>query len=228
MSIETASIAAERSCPSSSKKQSRVSVSLPAWPHTNRPVACEDTKVTYEWPLRHDTSSTPMTNRLSSRWGSSPSTMTRSMIRPVVSQSIRTRRRRAVLSMVVASHPTRSSKSRVKREPARANGTPWVSTPWVGQARRASSARICRRHRPRSRCRQLEATVRRSYLALVVNPHRGGQQAAAQPDGDHHLVPAETYFGHGHPTEVDEALECCCGTHGFGPLGFGLCRNFRT
>ena len=78
----------------------------------------------YEWPLRQDTSSTPMTNRLSSRWGSSPSTMTRSMIRPVVSQSIRTSRLSAVLSMVVASHPTRSSKSRVKREPARANGTP--------------------------------------------------------------------------------------------------------
>jgi hypothetical protein len=99
--------------------------------------------------------------------------MTRSMIRPVVSQSIRTRRRRAVLSMVVASHPTRSSKSRVKREPARANGTPWVRTPWVGQARRARAARICRRHRPRSRCRHVEATVRRSYRALVVNPHKG-------------------------------------------------------
>src|SRR5665811_1707030 len=114
-----------------------------------------------------------MTNRLSSLLGSSPSTMTRSMIRPVVSQSTRTRRRSAVLSMVVASHPTRSSKSRVKREPARANGTPWVSTPWVGQASLARSARICRRHRPRSRCRHEEATVRRSYRALVVNRHKG-------------------------------------------------------
>src|SRR5664280_3271127 len=50
---------------------------------------------------------------------------------------------------------------------------PWVRTPWVGQARRARSARICSRHRPRSRCRHVEATVRRSYRALVVNPHRG-------------------------------------------------------
>ena len=99
-------------------------MSLPSLPHTNRPVVLEDTNVTYGWPLRQDTSSAPMTNRLSSRRGSSPSTMTRPMIRPVVSQSIRTSRLSAVLSMVVASHPTRSSKSRVKREPARANGTP--------------------------------------------------------------------------------------------------------
>ena len=56
MSIETASMASERCWPSSSKKQSRVAVSLPALPHTNRPVACELTNVTYEWPLRQDTS----------------------------------------------------------------------------------------------------------------------------------------------------------------------------
>jgi len=57
-----------------------------------------------------------------------PVAITRSMIRPTLSQSMRTWRHNAVLSIVVASHPTRSSKSRVNRAPARANGTPSVRT----------------------------------------------------------------------------------------------------
>jgi hypothetical protein len=84
-------------------------------------------------PLRQETSSTPATNSLSRRLGSRPVAITRQMMRPTVSQSMRTSRHSAVLSMVVASHPTRSSKSRVNRDPARANGTPCVRTPWVGQ-----------------------------------------------------------------------------------------------
>ncbi len=40
MSIDMAVMAAERSGPSSSKKQSSVSVSLPSLPQTNLPVAC--------------------------------------------------------------------------------------------------------------------------------------------------------------------------------------------
>jgi hypothetical protein len=133
------------------------------------------------------------------------------------------------LSMVVASHPTRSSKSRVKREPARANGTPWVSTPWVGQARRASSARICRRHRPRSRCRHEEATVRRSYRALVVNRHRG--QASLRLRS---RTVTTTWAGP-KPTSVTDTprramrrLNAVVARTGIGPLGFGLSRNFRT
>jgi len=51
------------------------------------------------------------------------------MIRPVVSQSMRTSRHSAVLSIVVANQPTRSSKSQVNRDPARANGTRSVRTP---------------------------------------------------------------------------------------------------
>ena len=43
--------------------------------------------------------------------------MTRVMIRPTVSQSTRTSRQIAVLSIVVANQPTRSSKSRVNRAP---------------------------------------------------------------------------------------------------------------
>ena len=156
----------------------------------------------------------PMTNRLSSRSGTSPSTMTRQMIPPVVSLSIRIRGHRAVLSVVVASHPTRSSKLRVKREPARTNGTPRVRTPWVGQARRARSAQMCSRHRPRSRSRQLEATVRRSYRALVVNPHSGqaslllrNRMVTTTWSGLKFTLVTDT------PRGVDEALECCCGTH---------------
>ena len=45
MSIDMAVICAERSSPSSSKKQSRVSVSLPSLPQTNLPVAWFETNV---------------------------------------------------------------------------------------------------------------------------------------------------------------------------------------
>src|SRR5664279_4365226 len=164
-----------------------------------------------------------MTNRLSNRPVSNPSTMTRSMIRPVVSQSIRTRRRIAVLSMVVASHPTRSSKSRVNRDPARANGTPWVSTPWVGQARRARSARICSRHRPRSRCRHDEATLRRSYRALVVNPHKGQasmrlRNRTVTTTWSGPKLTLVTYT----PRAAMRRLNAVVARTGFAPLGFGL------
>jgi len=57
-----------------------------------------------------------------------PVAITRSMIRPTLAQSMRTRRHSAVLSIVVASQPTRSSKSELSHAPARANGTPSVRT----------------------------------------------------------------------------------------------------
>ena len=46
MSMDMAVIAAERSSPSSLKKQSSVSVSLPSLPHTNFPVSWFETNVT--------------------------------------------------------------------------------------------------------------------------------------------------------------------------------------
>ncbi len=61
------------------------------------------------------------------------------MIRPTVSQSIRSRRQIADLSVRAASHATRHSKSRVKSDPGRANGTPSVRTPCTGQVRRRSA-----------------------------------------------------------------------------------------
>src|SRR6266498_2809494 len=60
-----------------------------------------------------------------------------------------------------------SSKSRVKPDSTLANGTPSVRTPWVGQSIRRSLALTTSRRRPRSRCRQLESTVRVSERALL-------------------------------------------------------------
>ena len=65
---------------------------------------------------------------------------TRSMIRPIVCQSIRVSRQVAVLSVFVTSHATKSSKSRVKRAPSRANGTPSTRTPCSGQRSRRNRA----------------------------------------------------------------------------------------
>jgi len=68
--------------------------------------------------------------------GVKPSATTRAQIAPTVCQAIRTSCVTAVLSILVASHATRSSKSRVKPDSGRANGTPSVRTPWVGQSMR--------------------------------------------------------------------------------------------
>src|SRR6266498_1248671 len=109
----------------------------------------------------------PTSNSSSSRPGSSWSVTTRAQIAPTVCQATRTSRRTAVLSILVASHATRSSKSRVKPDSTLANGTPSVRTPWVGQSIRRSLALTTSRRRPRSRCRQLESTVRVSERALL-------------------------------------------------------------
>lgn len=52
--------------------------------------------------------------------------------RPTVSQSMPTRSHSAVLSILVADHATSRSKSRVNRDPGRANGTPSTRTPCSG------------------------------------------------------------------------------------------------
>src|SRR6266540_4066826 len=110
--------------------------------------------------LADDTSSMPTSNSPSSRPGSSRSATTRWQIAPMVCQATRTSWVTAVLSILVASHATRSSTSRVKPDSGRANGTPSVRTPWVGQSMRRSLAVTTSRKRPRSRCRQEEFTVR--------------------------------------------------------------------
>jgi hypothetical protein len=114
-----------------------------------------------------------MSYSASRRSGSSSSAHTRVMIRPTVSQSIRSRRQIAVLSVRAASHATRHSKSRVKPARWRANGTPSASTPWRGQRRRRRPQWISSRQTPRSRCRQTGSTGRVSLRAGVENSHRG-------------------------------------------------------
>ncbi len=127
--------------------------------------------------MRQLTSSTPATKRLSRRRLSRPVAITRSMMRPTVSQSMRTRRHRAVLSMVVANHPIRSSKSLVNRDPARAKGTPWVRTlrerrpdsgPGLVWAPLAGyTDRVRRSVRDRMTWTDLVATVRRGPPSLL-------------------------------------------------------------
>jgi integrase len=142
------------------------SLALALQPHTTHPRAWSPTSVRYRWPLRHATSSIEISNRSLSR-SSSPrcSSATRSMIRPTVCQSILVSRQAAVLSVFVASHATRLSKSRVNRAPSRANGTPSTSArdhnpigleanlpdPHPGQVKQASEcARDAHRRRPPS------------------------------------------------------------------------------
>ena len=58
---------------------------------------------------------------------------TRSTARPTVRELTRDSRATDVLSILVASHASRSSKSAVRWAPGRAKGTPSTTTPWAGQ-----------------------------------------------------------------------------------------------
>jgi len=82
MSIETAVTLPARSSASSSKKVSSLAVSRPSFPQTTWFFRWFETRVTYRWPRRQLTSSTPISKRSSRRRGSSFSPITRVMIRP--------------------------------------------------------------------------------------------------------------------------------------------------
>jgi hypothetical protein len=86
--------------------------------------------------------------------------ITREMIRPTLSQSIRVNRQMAVLSITVAIHAIKSSKSELKREPGRAKGTASTLTPCVGHTSRRNLARSSKRADPKSRCRQVDGSGR--------------------------------------------------------------------
>lgn len=77
------------------------------------------------------------------------------------------------MSVLVAKNATRSSKSRLNRERARANGTPSTRTSCSEHLSRRSPARTKTCQRPKSRCRHVEATARVSYRAQVLNEHIG-------------------------------------------------------
>ena len=90
-----------------------------------------------------------------------------------MSQSIRSIRLIVDLSVRVASHATKHSKSRVNSDPGLANGTPSVRAPCTGHHSRRRRQWISSRHTPRSKCRQTESTGRLSLRAQVEYPHTG-------------------------------------------------------
>ena len=98
---------------------------------------------------------------------------TRLTIRPTVSQSIRSIRLIVDLSVRVASHATRHSKSRVNSDPGRANGTLSVRAPCTRHHSRRRRQRTSSRQIPRSKCRQTESTGRLSFRDRVEYPHSG-------------------------------------------------------
>ena len=65
-----------------------------------------------------------------------------------------------LLSVLVARNAIRSSKSRLKPERYRANGTASTRTPWAGHTSRRSPARTITFHRPMSVWRHRENTGR--------------------------------------------------------------------
>ncbi len=103
-----------------------------------------------------------MSTRPTNRSGFSFCADTRWHIAPTVRQATRANVDTVVLSARVVNHTTRSSKSVVKPEPARANGTACVSTPWEGQANRRRRILTYNRCPPRSRCLHRESTPRLS------------------------------------------------------------------
>ena len=135
------------------------------------------------------TSSMPISYRWSSRLGSSSSAHTRATIRPTVSQSIRSIRLIVDLSVRVASHATRHSKSRVNSDPGRANGTLSVRAPCTGHHSRRRRQWISNRQMPRSRCRGARV-LRPRVLPRPrrVRALRAGQQTATQRHINNHPV----------------------------------------
>src|SRR5512135_1137866 len=116
------------------------------------------------------------------------------MIRPTVSQSILTSRQIALLSVLVASHATSCSKSRVNPQRCRANGTPWRRTPCSGTHAAQLGAEL----------QPPEAEVemppdRRDLLAVVTmtrgeRPQRALQPTASERDADHHPILEELHL----------------------------------
>ena len=55
----------------------------------------------------------------------------------------------------------------LNREPGRANGTPYTTTPWAGHFRRRRSIVRTRTRPEKSRCRHTDSAQRVSYQAIV-------------------------------------------------------------
>jgi hypothetical protein len=148
------------------------------------------------------------------------SSATRLMILPIVAQSIRVSRQVAVLSVLVASHATRFSKSRVKPAPSRAYGTPSTWTPCSGQRSRLSRAWTSSRQIPRSRWRQVESWCC-LFLAIPrqIRALRALKTTTAQHHRDHHPARLKADLADPHPRQGKQARECARDAHRRRPPG---------
>jgi hypothetical protein len=143
--------------------------------------------------------------RASSRW----SPITRSTMRPTVSQPIRSNPAIGVLAICWASHATTSAKSRVCCAPARAHGTGSMRTPQSGHRSSRSSHAIRQRLAPRSRWRQ--RLPRRSWNlppAAGLAAARADPPAAAQAHGHDHPLGAEAHVDEGRPGQAEHPVQC--------------------
>src|SRR5450755_3359790 len=135
------------------------------------------------------------------------------MIRPTVSQSIRTRRVIVVWSVRVASQATSASKSQVNPERCRANGTLdphpvlWaLKTPQLGAELEPPNPEI--QVAPDRLDRLLVVAMRRGELA-----QRAPQPSPTKRDPHHDPVAEELNLPDPDPLEVQQARECCADAH---------------
>ena len=116
-----------------------------------------------------------------------------------------------VVSHLVISHATRSSKSRVNRAPSRANGTPSTSAPCSGQRRRLSRAW---RQTPRSRSApDRVVTLLALAMTRAVRALRAPQPTSPQRDRDQHPVRLKTDRADRHAGQAQQTRECARDAH---------------
>ena len=125
-------------------------------------------------------------------------------IRPIVRQSIRSIRVIVVLSVRVASHPTRHSKSRVNSAPGRANGTALgpravhraPKPPALAAKLQPPGAEVemppARHLRPRVLARPRRMPALRADEPLATKRHLNDHRVRPEPDPLHHHPGAET------------------------------------
>ena len=134
--------------------------------------------------------------------------------------------------MVVASHPIRSSKSRVNREPRPGERHAFGEDPVVDTAQPAQIGAAPRnRQRARSRCRHVDETGRVSCRAVVVKPHFGQRSFRVRIlTATTTLVGWNSHVGDGDAGRSQQTLEYSGDAHGLGLLGsVGLAApNLRT
>ena len=107
----------------------------------------------------------------------------------------------------------KSSKSRVKRAPSRANGTPSTCTPCSGQRNRLSRHGSPSARRPRSTAATPSRGAARSHAPSSNTSTSGNEPLAPQRDPDHHPARLEADLLDPHPRQVQQAGECGSDAH---------------